>query len=164
MCGICGFVGLQNKKLIDEMTEVLTHRGPDDVGFFYGQDISFGHRRLSIIDVTGGKQPIYNEIKTVCIVFNGEIYNYLELKVLLIKKGHKFYTSSDTEVIIHLYEEFGDECVTMLNGMFAFAIWDNGRKKLLLARDRLGIKPLFYKAEILFTESLAATSIKADSK
>ena len=152
MCGICGVINFNFKKRIEQsvikkMSDSIAHRGPDDEGYYIENNVGLGHRRLSIIDVAGGRQPIYNEIKTVCIVFNGEIYNYLELKVLLIKKGHKFYTSSDTEVIIHLYEEFGDECVTMLNGMFAFAIWDNGKKKLLLARDRLGIKPLFYKAE-----------------
>ena len=144
MCGICGIFGMDDKKLLKRMTEVLKHRGPDDVGYYTDSSISLGHTRLSIIDLVSGKQPIYNEDKSVIIVYNGEIYNYKELREDLEKKGHRFYTASDTEVIVHAYEEYGYDCVNLFNGMFAFAIWDSNRKKLFLARDRAGIKPLHY--------------------
>jgi asparagine synthase (glutamine-hydrolysing) len=148
MCGICGFC-FSDKKPVDlnilkKMTTTLQHRGPDDAGYFTGAGIALGHRRLSIIDLDTGKQPIHNEDKTVYVVFNGEIYNFPELKKELEKKGHRFYTRTDTEVLVHLYEEKEERCVESLAGMFAFAIWDEKRRKLLLARDRIGIKPLFY--------------------
>jgi len=144
MCGICGFTGIPDETLIDRMTDIMAHRGPDDRGVFNNNEVSLGHRRLSIIDLAGGRQPMFNEDGSICIVYNGEIYNYLDLKKELEKKGHRFKTKSDTEVIIHLYEDMGTDCVQKLNGMFAFGIWDNKRKRLFLARDRLGIKPLYY--------------------
>ncbi|MEJ2033692.1 MAG: asparagine synthase (glutamine-hydrolyzing) [Deltaproteobacteria bacterium] len=126
------------------MASTLSHRGPDDEGFYLRDGVGLGHRRLSIIDLDAGKQPICNEDETVWIVYNGEIYNYQALRKELLKKGHVFRTRTDTEVIIHLYEEFGETCVEKLNGMFAFAIWDCSAQKLFLARDRIGQKPLFY--------------------
>ncbi len=144
MCGITGIYGLEDKELIKRMTDVIDHRGPDDKGYFIDKEISLGVRRLSIIDVKGGKQPIFNENQDKVIIFNGEIYNYKELKQELENKGHRFGTNSDTEVIVHCYEEFGERCVDKLRGMFAFAIYDLNNKKLFIARDRLGIKPLYY--------------------
>lgn len=129
------------------MTAALTHRGPDGDGIYLDGRTGLGHRRLSIIDVDGGAQPMYNEDRSVVIVFNGEIYNYLELKPDLVRKGHQFRTTCDTEVILHLYEEMGPRCVELLNGMFAFAIWDTRDQTLLLARDRLGEKPLYYRED-----------------
>jgi asparagine synthase (glutamine-hydrolysing) len=126
------------------MTAVLAHRGPDDGTVYLEGPVGLGHRRLSIIDRAGGKQPIFNEDKTKAIVFNGEIYNFQVLRQLLLDKGHCFATHSDTEVILHAYEEYGENCVQHLRGMFAFAIWDGQKKCLFLARDRLGIKPLYY--------------------
>jgi len=161
MCGITGFMGFEDKPLIRKMTDIIAHRGPDASGYFIGKNICLGHRRLSIIDVSAGKQPMYNENYSICIVFNGEIYNYLSLKETLEKRGHKFRTNSDTEAIIHTYEEYGDECVKHLEGMFAFAIWDDrkGQKKLFLARDRTGIKPLYYA--IMGKSIIFASEIKA---
>jgi len=149
MCGICGIVLDQEAKEADlkslqSMREALFHRGPDDDGSYLKGNVGLAMQRLSIIDLEGGHQPIHNEDQTVWVVFNGEIYNFQELQKELIGKGHRFYTRSDTEVIVHLYEELAGECVTRLRGMFAFALWDTRRKTLLLARDRLGIKPLYY--------------------
>jgi asparagine synthase (glutamine-hydrolysing) len=144
MCGICGFVGFVDEALLQRMTHALRHRGPDDDGFYLGNRVGLGHRRLSIIDLETGKQPIFNEDNTIAIVLNGEIYNYLELRRRLEKRGHIFRTQTDTEVIVHLYEEMGERCVEELNGEFAFAIWDDGKQSLLLARDRLGIRPVYY--------------------
>lgn len=144
MCGICGMIGRSNKELLKEMCEVLAHRGPDDEGMYIDHNAAIGIRRLSIIDLETGHQPIHNEDESLWIVFNGEIYNYRDLRVELEKKGHHFYTKSDTEVIFHSYEEYGDKCVMHFNGMFAFAIWDSKKKELFMARDRVGIKPLFY--------------------
>ena len=149
MCGICGRYNYHNKaevvyKMIHAMNSKLQHRGPNDEGYYINGNVGFAMRRLSIIDLSGGKQPIHNEEKTIWIVFNGEIFNYHELRASLIRKGHKFYTSSDTETIVHLYEEYGEQCVNFLRGMFAFAIWDVQNQVLFLARDRVGIKPLFY--------------------
>lgn len=154
MCGIAGFVAnrahdRQFRPVLRAMTDVLAHRGPDDEGFFEcsagngGHAVGLGHRRLSIIDLDGGHQPMTNEDGTVHIVFNGEIYNYKPLREELIARGHRFTTSSDTETIVHAYEEYGDDCVDRLDGMFAFAIWDSNRERLFLARDRFGKKPLF---------------------
>jgi asparagine synthase (glutamine-hydrolysing) len=149
MCGICGVFlldssGSPDKGLLERMNRTMIHRGPDDEGYFASGPIGLAMRRLSIIDLQSGKQPISNENESIWIVFNGEIYNYPELRQELIAKGHVFRTLSDTEVIVHLYEEMGDDCVQRLNGMFGFALWDSNRHRLLLARDRLGIKPLFY--------------------
>jgi asparagine synthase (glutamine-hydrolysing) len=155
MCGITGLFQFNDApvdmELLRRMTAVLRHRGPDDEGFFVDNGLGLGFRRLSIIDLTGGRQPMSNEDQTVTVVFNGEIYNFKELRSHLKKLGHTFRTSSDTEVIVHGFEAWGDDVVHHLNGMFAFAIWDRRRRKLLLARDRLGIKPLFYtrKADTL---------------
>ena len=145
MCGIFGIVSSKiDKHQLEASTNTLSHRGPDDSGFFIGEGIGLGHRRLSIIDLAGGHQPIFNEDNSKCIIFNGEIYNFMELREQLLLKGHKFSTRSDTETILHAYEEWGESCVEHLRGMFAFAIWDKTGKKLFVARDRFGIKPLFY--------------------
>lgn len=144
MCGIAGVIAPDHKTTIRRMTEALHHRGPDDDGYYHGSQISLGFRRLSIIDLAHGAQPIANEDDSVWLVFNGEIYNFRELRSELEAKGHRFATDTDTEVIVHLYEEVGDRCVERLRGMFAFAIWDDRRKRLFMARDRLGQKPLFY--------------------
>ncbi len=149
MCGIAGIYKPQNlsdtdKNAIVSMTSMLSHRGPDDTGFYHDRFTALGHRRLSIIDIQGGKQPMHNEDKTVWVVFNGEIFNYLELMDLLKKKGHRFSTRSDTEVLVHLYEEYGTDFLSHLNGQFALALWDTGQQSLILARDRMGIRPLYY--------------------
>lgn len=145
MCGIFGLVAdnIDGAKL-KRLTDTLSHRGPDDSGTYLDSRAGLGHRRLSIIDLEGGHQPISNEDNSLHIVFNGEIYNFSELRDELIKKGHRFSTRSDTETILHGYEEWGERCVERLRGMFAFAIWDAKAKRLFIARDRLGIKPLFY--------------------
>lgn len=149
MCGICGIVQwgsstAPDPELVRRMNGLLVHRGPDDEGYYAGASCALGMRRLSIIDLSTGRQPISNEDGTVRIVFNGEVYNFQELRAELEGKGHRFKTRTDTETIVHLYEEMGPECVTRLRGMFAFAIWDEPRKRLVLARDRLGKKPLLY--------------------
>lgn len=148
MCGICGFYFTDERPvdhtILRKMTSSLQHRGPDDQGYYTDAGIALGHRRLSIIDLDTGKQPIHNEDESVYVVFNGEIYNFPEIKKDLERKGHRFYTKTDTEVLVHLYEEMGETCLERLNGMFAFAIWDKKRKTLFLARDRIGIKPLYY--------------------
>src|SRR5271166_5501351 len=130
--------------LIRAMLETIRHRGPDDEGVYTSSHIGLGHRRLSIIGLSTGHQPLCNEDGTVWTSFNGEIYNYQDLRRDLISKGHVFTTATDTEVIVHLYEEYGESCVERLRGMFAFAVWDGREKVLLLARDRVGIKPLYY--------------------
>ena len=144
MCGIAGFSGKGDQEILKKMTRSLAHRGPDDEGFYISQNIGLGHRRLSIIDLKSGHQPISNEDGMIWIVFNGEIYNFQERKKDLEQKGHKFKTNSDTETIIHLYEQEGENCVKKLRGMFAFAIWDARKNELFLARDRMGKKPLYY--------------------
>lgn len=144
MCGICGVHGRPDEQLIRAMTALMVHRGPDDEGYHLGDEIALGIRRLSIIDVVGGRQPIANEDGSVIVVLNGEIYNYRQLRPQLERRGHRFSTRSDTEVILHAYEEYGDAGVQLLRGMFAYALWDARRRRLVLARDRLGIKPLFY--------------------
>ena len=146
MCGIAGFINdkKDKKKIIKDMTDRIIHRGPDAEGFYIDDNIALGHRRLSIIDLKGGDQPIYNEDKSIVIIFNGEIYNYLELKDELIKKGHKFKTKCDTEVLVHGYEEWKEDMPKKLRGMFAFAIYDIKNKELFLGRDNFGIKPLYY--------------------
>src|SRR5579859_6872632 len=143
MCGIAGVIGIEDDGvLVERMTAALRHRGPDSSGHSSRGAHHVGATRLSIIDPTAGAQPVYNENSQLCVVFNGEIYNHGELRTELQKKGHTFRTQTDTEVVIHLYEEAGDDCVRFLHGMFAFAILDCTR--VLLARDRLGIKPLYY--------------------
>lgn len=149
MCGICGVYNYLSKAPVEQsvlkrMNEALYARGPDDEGYFVEGYIGLANKRLSIIDVEGGRQPIFNEDGKICIVYNGEVYNYLELRKELEEEGHMFKTKTDTEVIVHLYEEYGEDCVKFLQGMFAFAIWDSKEDKLLLARDRFGIKPLAY--------------------
>jgi asparagine synthase (glutamine-hydrolysing) len=149
MCGICGKLNFEKgasvrPSLIRAMMDTIRHRGPDDEGLHVASEVGLGFRRLSIIDLSHGHQPLSNEDGTVWIVFNGEIYNYRELRKFLLSKGHVFKTQSDTEVIVHLYEELGPQCLEKLRGMFAFAIWDENAKILFLARDRVGIKPLYY--------------------
>jgi len=164
MCGIAGILGFQsglhvNKHQLEKMIGMLQHRGPDGVGYFTSNNIGLGHARLSIIDIEGGRQPIHNEDKTVWVIFNGEIFNYIELRKTLESKGHIFYTKTDTEVIVHLYEQYGEKFVKHLNGQFAIALWDDKKKRLILVRDRVGILPLFYKCEkdrLLFSSEIKA--------
>jgi asparagine synthase (glutamine-hydrolysing) len=147
VCGICGIIrmdALPDRAFLQRMNATLCHRGPDGEGYFTDGPVGLAMRRLAIIDLQTGDQPIFNEDRTVAVVFNGEIYNYRELRAELQKRGHRFYTQSDTEVLTHGYEEWGDDLPTHLNGMFAFALWDAQRQRLLLARDHLGIKPLYY--------------------
>ena len=149
MCGICGIVNViesdpVDRAVIERMTEALARRGPDDAGYFVEGRVGLGHRRLSIIDLSGGRQPIFNEDRSAAIIFNGEIYNHRALASVLRTAGHTFKTRSDTETILHAYEEYGDDCVQQLRGMFGFAIWDRRKRRLLLARDRLGVKPVYY--------------------
>ncbi|MBI4609209.1 MAG: asparagine synthase (glutamine-hydrolyzing) [Candidatus Rokubacteria bacterium] len=148
MCGIAGIASFGGRPVsVDEvraMCDALVHRGPDDNGFYAGPGVALGMRRLSIIDLETGRQPIRNEDGSVWVVFNGEIYNFRELRRELEQRGHRFYTATDSETIVHLYEEDGARCVEKMRGMFAFAVWDARRRQLLLARDRLGIKPLYY--------------------
>lgn len=145
MCGIFGIIAPRiDKAQVEKATDTLSHRGPNDSGFYFDEYAGLGHRRLSIIDLEGGHQPIFNEDRSMCIIFNGEIYNFMELGDQLARNGHKFSTRSDTEIILHAFEEWGESCVEKLRGMFAFAIWDSKKRALFLARDRLGIKPLFY--------------------
>lgn len=144
MCGIAGVISPDQRCVIRPMTRSMVHRGPDGEGFYEDSFIALGHRRLSIIDVEGGKQPIANEDGHLHLICNGEIYNSPELRADLMRRGHRFRTGSDVEVILHLYEEYGQDCVRHLRGMFAFALWDRKNKKLFLARDHTGQKPLFY--------------------
>jgi asparagine synthase (glutamine-hydrolysing) len=149
MCGICGKLEFDPQAkvaphLLKTMADAIVHRGPDDEGYYVKGQIGLGFRRLSIIDLSGGHQPLSNENDTIWIIFNGEIYNYQELRSELVAKGHIFRTKSDTEVIVHLFEEYGHDCVQKLRGMFGFAIWDSVNQTLFLARDRVGIKPLYY--------------------
>lgn len=149
MCGICGKFNFNRDNrvplsLLKDMADAIAHRGPDDEGFYTAGPVGLGFRRLSIIDLAGGHQPLCNENGTVWIVFNGEIYNYQDLHSELVSKGHVFRTKSDTEVIVHLYEEYGTDCLHKMRGMFAFGIWDATNQTLFLARDRVGIKPLYY--------------------
>src|SRR5262249_47860463 len=141
------------------MRDVLRHRGPDGEGLWIEGPVGLGHRRLSIVDVAGGAQPLANEDETVWITYNGEVYNHPELKPRLEARGHRYRTRRDTETVVHLYEDDGERCVERLSGMFAFALWDRTRRRLLLARDRLGIKPLYYavtRGELLFASEIKA--------
>ncbi|HIJ65345.1 MAG TPA: asparagine synthase (glutamine-hydrolyzing) [Candidatus Hydrogenedentes bacterium] len=149
MCGICGLACIDTGKradasVIGRMNDAMVHRGPDDAGVWLGGHVALGMRRLSVLDILGGRQPMQNEDGSIVLVFNGEIYNFRELRTELESHGHVFRTQSDTEVIVHAYEQYGDAALLRLNGMFAFALYDHGRNRLLLARDRLGIKPLFF--------------------
>ncbi|MDB4516467.1 asparagine synthase (glutamine-hydrolyzing) [Crocinitomicaceae bacterium] len=151
MCGIAGILYKNRARAVAPetllaMRDCMTHRGPDEEGIYLDGNLGLAHRRLSIIGLSTGRQPMSNAEGTICIVYNGEIYNYLDLRKQLEKKGYKFQTETDTEVIIHLYAEYGEDCVSCLNGMFAFAIWDAKTRSLFLARDRLGIKPLYYSS------------------
>ena len=149
MCGICGIFepgtdGGASRPVLKQMADTIRHRGPDDEGFYLNGPVGLAHRRLSIIDVAGGHQPLSNEDGSVWIAFNGEIYNFEELNQRFLSTGHTFRTRSDTETIVHLYEQLGEACFAELRGMFSLAIWDGRKQQLLLARDRIGKKPLFY--------------------
>jgi asparagine synthase (glutamine-hydrolysing) len=170
MCGICGIHdpnGNIDDNLIRRMSDVLTHRGPDDEGYHVEEQVGLGFKRLSIIDLEMGNQPMANEDGSIWIVYNGETYNFPSLKEELASKGHQFRTKSDTEVIIHGYEEWGEDVVKRLNGMFAFAIWDVKKEKLFLARDRLGIKPLYYRLDgnrLVFASEIKALAVDENLK
>src|SRR2546428_13813521 len=152
MCGITGWANLDSrtsspdgaKELLHAMCERMVHRGPDSEGLMVANGVALGMRRLAIIDLVTGEQPTYNKDKSVAVILNGEIYNYRELRQDLEKRGHSFKSQSDTEVLPHLYEEYADEMVQHLNGMFAFALWDSRRRRLFIARDRFGEKPLYW--------------------
>ncbi|MEO5698279.1 MAG: asparagine synthetase B, partial [Burkholderiaceae bacterium] len=149
MCGITGIFDTRGRREIDparlhRMNESQHHRGPDEGGLHVEPGLGLGHRRLSIIDISTGQQPIFNEDGSVVVIYNGEIYNYQELIPELLALGHVFRTKSDTEVIVHAWEAWGEDCVKRFRGMFAFALWDRNRETLFLARDRLGVKPLHY--------------------
>src|SRR5690606_4484221 len=150
---------IPDRVILDRMIAAIGHRGPDGTGQRIEPGVGLGHARLSIIDLGGGAQPIHNEDETIWISYNGEVFNYLELRRSLERKGHKFYTNTDTEVIVHLYEERGDDLVQELNGQFAFALWDRSRRRLLLVRDRTGILPLYYtrtREGVLFASEVKA--------
>src|SRR5688500_15022280 len=163
MCGIAGIVRNDrtdiDSGLLARMCTAIRHRGPDDDGFYVNGPVGLGMRRLAIIDLKSGQQPIHNQDRTAWIVFNGEIYNYRELRDRLEKLGHTFYTNSDTEAIIHAYDQYGSDCPRHLRGMFAFAIWDERTQELLLARDRVGKKPLLYaevNGQLIFGSEFSA--------
>lgn len=163
MCGIAGIVSLDGEPIdvreVKRMCDAIVHRGPDDEGFYLADGICMGMRRLSIIDLATGHQPVRNEDGTVWVVFNGEIYNFQELRNDLEGRGHSFYTSTDTEVIAHLYEEYGEHCIEKMRGMFSFAVWDERKQTLFIGRDRLGVKPLYYaevEGRLLFASELKA--------
>src|SRR2546427_3477817 len=170
MCGIVGKFNLDERPidrgLIARMADRLSHRGPDDEGYYVSGPIGLASRRLAIIDLDTGRQPISNEDGTVWVVLNGEIYNFVELRAMLEARGHNFRTRTDTEVIVHLYEEYGDGLLEHLRGMFAFALWDQRRQRLMLARDRLGEKPLFYAflpgKSLLFASELKSLLVDPD--
>jgi asparagine synthase (glutamine-hydrolysing) len=162
MCGIVGIIdtfSTPDQDLIEKMNRIMLHRGPDGEGYYLDGPVALGHRRLSIIDLAGGKQPLSNEDGKVWVTFNGEIYNFQGLRQELIEKGHRFTTRSDTETIVHAYEEYGERCVERFRGMFAFAVWDGKGKKLFIARDRLGKKPLYYYVDgnrLIFASEIKA--------
>lgn len=170
MCGIAGTVYRDASRPVDRrilagMARSIAHRGPDAEGFHVDRHVGLAHRRLSIIDVQGGRQPMSSEDDLIQVVFNGEIYNFPDLRRDLESRGHRFRTASDTEVIVHAYEEFGDDCVQRLRGMFAFAVWDSRRRRLLLARDRVGIKPLYFSLDhqrLVFGSELKAVLAHGD--
>src|ERR1035437_5963936 len=164
MCGIAGYLPHYGNKpnllRLEQMCHRLVHRGPDAAGYLCDDRVALGHRRLSIIDLSGGNQPLGNEDGRIQVVFNGEIYNYRELRKDL-ESRHRFVTQSDTEVLVHLYEEVGERLPEYLNGMFAFAIWDGRRNELFLARDRFGKKPLYYSSTVTGTRFCFASELKA---
>ena len=170
MCGIAGFFNTEGQgpaepHILQAMCQTMVHRGPSDEGLFIDGQVGLGMRRLSVIDLHTGHQPISNETKDIWVVCNGEIYNYQELAAWLVNRGHRLNTSSDTEVIVHLYEEFGDACVEKLRGMFSFALWDGPRSRLFMARDRLGVKPLYYfwnQRQFIFGSELKAILASPD--
>ncbi len=164
MCGIAGILNLSNSPTISldnvlKMTASLAHRGPDETGIYVDDHIALGQTRLSIIDLEGGSQPMHNENKTLWVVFNGEIFNYIELREELVAKGHQFYTHSDTEVILHAFEEYGPDCLSKFNGQFAIALWNSRTRELFLARDRIGIRPVHYT--VFANQLIFASEIKA---
>src|SRR5689334_9704063 len=165
MCGIAGWFDIRGERPPDRdavkaMTDAIRHRGPDGDGFFFAPGIGFGHRRLAVIDLVSGDQPMFSRDGNVCIIYNGEIYNFRTLRQELTEKGHHFSTQSDTEVIIAAWKEWGGDCVSHLTGMFAIALWDQTTRSLFLARDRLGEKPLYYSVlpdqTIIFGSELKA--------
>src|SRR5918993_119247 len=163
MCGIAGIVRREGRQLdealLASMCEAIRHRGPDEDGFYHGAGVGLAMRRLAIIDLKSGQQPMHNADRTAHIVFNGEIYNYKEVRARLEELGHRFHTDCDTEVIIHAYDEYGAECPKHLRGMFAFAIWDERTQELFLARDRVGKKPLLYSlfnGKLVFASEFSA--------
>src|SRR6476661_6702335 len=169
MCGIVGIVRNDGKpvdeQLLARMNDAIRHRGPDEDGFYINGSVGLAMRRLAIIDLKSGQQPIHNRDKTAWIVFNGEIYNYLELREKLEKLGHRFYTNSDTEAIVHAYDQFGADCPKHLRGMFAFAIWNTRTQELFLARDRVGKKPLLYaevNGQLIFGSEFSALLLHPD--
>src|SRR5437867_11493808 len=172
MCAIVGIVKLDPRERVDNaplkrMRDILVHRGPDGAGLWSEGPVGLGHRRRAIVDVAGGHQRMTNEDWTVWIVFNGEVYNHAEIRRELEARGHRYQTRSDTETILHLYEEEGERCVERLQGMFAFGLWDRGQQRLLLARDRLGIKPLYYaetEHELLFASEIKAILAAAGTR
>ena len=168
MCGIAGIIDFKDpapkQDLLVRMLGYIAHRGPDAFGIYTDAHAGLAHARLSIIDLSGGDQPIHNEDRTIWIVYNGEVFNYPELRTALEAKGHRFYTKTDTEILVHLYEQYGPDFLKHLNGQYALAIWDSPKKQLFLARDRLGIRPLFYRldgSKLLFGSEIKA--IFADS-
>ena len=162
MCGIAGYVGFDDEQLLRAMGTSLSHRGPDDAGFYTASGIGLAHRRLSIIDLKSGRQPMSNEDQTVWTIFNGEIYNYEDIRTRLMEKGHRFASTSDTEVIVHLYEDEGLSFVDQLRGMFALAIWDTRRRRLVLARDRMGKNP--YSTRLMASGFCLARRSRLSSK
>ena len=175
MCGIAGWINLENNRLpnseavLHSMCERMKHRGPDSEGLWTDETVALGMRRLSVIDLHTGEQPVYSEDKSIVVMMNGELYNYREVRASLEKRGHKFVTSSDTEILPHLYEEYGEAMLDEINGMFAFALWDKRKQKLLIARDKFGEKPLYYgvfDGKLIFASELkvllANSSVKAE--
>src|SRR5690606_25879519 len=164
MCGISGIVDLRDTRPVDRarlarMNALLAHRGPDGDEIFEAPGVGFGHRRLAIIDVGGGRQPMFNETGSVAVIYNGMLYNFQELAEELTRRGHRFQTRCDTEVLVHAWEEWGAACLERFRGMYAFALWDADRQTLFLARDRLGKKPLYYAIaddRIVFASELQA--------
>ena len=162
MCGICGIISLKDgvspsPGAIKRMMGALSHRGPDSSGYYRDRTVALGHTRLAIIDLISGAQPMCNEDQSLWLTFNGEIYNYLELRDILISKGHCFKTKSDTETIVHAWEEWGAECFNKFNGQWALAIWDSKQQKTIISRDRHGIRPLYYTKtadKILFSSEI----------
>jgi asparagine synthase (glutamine-hydrolysing) len=176
MCGIAGWINLENKSsqnhseaVLHAMCERMKHRGPDSEGLWLDERVALGMRRLSIIDLATGEQPVYSEDKSIVVVMNGELYNFREVRASLKKLGHQFETQTDTEILPHLYEEYGEAMLEHINGMFAFALWDKRKEKLLIARDRFGEKPLYYgvfDGKLIFASEpkvlLANASVKAE--